>query len=361
MSPLCQPLRLESTDLAGELDFMPWSAADPSYSPNVYVDEAPYEYFPMLSPHPASRGLPGDSNSSEGQESASLPSIDYFPGREFLPPGTWTGATDSDTGTRELFCPAPDTTAAGWAMDSPAFSNDGDLFKSHLVSFGGPIADSASPPPMKRARPSAADDVSVSSSTLLSSSLAQATTMPKLRSSKRSSSSPSSTGAGAGAGTGTNGHHHKAQLRTASRRPKSQRKASVASSLSPSIDDAEEAEMMLLTPEERRARHNHNVVEKQYRNRLNVQFERLLAALPTAADQRADADALYDMDGRAPESCAVVDEKRLSKAEVLDMATRRIKALEKERRHLQQERAELLQNVELITNSIGQSRIGRSG
>ncbi|KAK3687567.1 hypothetical protein B0T22DRAFT_132266 [Podospora appendiculata] len=177
--------------------------------------------------------------------------------------------------------------------------------------------------------------------------------MPKLRSSKRSSSSPSSAGGG--------GHQHKAQLRTASRRPKSQHKASVASSLSPSVDDAEEAEMLLLTPEERRARHNHNVVEKQYRNRLNVQFERLLAALPTAAEQKADGDGPYDMDGRARDSCAMVDEKRLSKAEVLDMATRRIKALEKGRRHLQQERAELLQNVDLISNSIGQNWLGRAG
>ncbi|KAK3687568.1 hypothetical protein B0T22DRAFT_132184 [Podospora appendiculata] len=168
---LCQPLRLESTDLAGELDFMTWPAADPSYSPHVYVDEAPYEYFPMLSPHLASGGPLGDPNSSEEQESASLPSIDYFPGREFLPPSVWTGATDSDPGSRELFCPLPDTTPTGWGMDSPAFSNDRDLFKTPLVPFGRPIPDSASPPPMKKAKPGMADDVSVSPYPLLSSSL----------------------------------------------------------------------------------------------------------------------------------------------------------------------------------------------
>jgi hypothetical protein len=67
------------------------------------------------------------------------------------------------------------------------------------------------------------------------------------------------------------------------------------------------------------ARTNHNQVEKQYRNRLNGQFETLLEALP-----REDVGESGSEDG-----------KRISKAEVLVLAKKYIARLEKEKRELQ--------------------------
>ncbi|KAK5657843.1 hypothetical protein OQA88_2916 [Cercophora sp. LCS_1] len=124
-----------------------------------------------------------------------------------------------------------------------------------------------------------------------------------------------------------------AKLRTASRKPRKSDKSSRSAS-SPSEGDAGEDNV---TPEELRARRNHNLVEKQYRNRLNAQFERLLAVLP--ADQRG---------GQGDSE----DSKRMSKAEVLDVATRRIKELEVERRRLLKERRDLLQNMEVMNGVV---------
>ncbi|KAK4196561.1 hypothetical protein QBC40DRAFT_287011 [Triangularia verruculosa] len=142
---------------------------------------------------------------------------------------------------------------------------------------------------------------------------------------------------------------HNIQLRTASRKA---RKGSMAPTTplspaenvdnpqSPSDDDD-------LTPEERRARRNHNLVEKQYRNRLNAQFERLLAVLPLEQ---------YKGGYLGQGSCDgfTTDEKRMSKAEVLDLATRRIKALEMERERLHKERKELLRNMDLMAGAVAQ-------
>ncbi|KAL1863960.1 hypothetical protein VTK73DRAFT_6280 [Phialemonium thermophilum] len=120
------------------------------------------------------------------------------------------------------------------------------------------------------------------------------------------------------------GGTNRAHLRTASRRPKGTPPGS------PNQDPGDED----LTPEERRARHSHNMVEKQYRNRLNQQFESLLAVLPAESQgSRGGGEG---------------DERRLSKAEVLDMARQRITTLEEERRTLQLEREELLENVGLM-------------
>jgi len=113
---------------------------------------------------------------------------------------------------------------------------------------------------------------------------------------------------------------------------------------------------------ELRARRSHNVVEKQYRNRLNAQFERLLCALPpnqrpgrmlqngtpAGGDQgrcrkRSSSD---EGDGE------LAEEKRLSKAEVLDLATRRIKELEVERRRLLWERKGLLQDLDVMNGAV---------
>jgi hypothetical protein len=91
------------------------------------------------------------------------------------------------------------------------------------------------------------------------------------------------------------------------------------------------------TTDELRARASHNAVEKQYRNRLNTQFERLLSVLP---DPQADDD--NDDDG---------DDRPLSKAEVLDRARRRIKSLESECELLKQQRSELLVDVGLFRDA----------
>lgn len=98
-----------------------------------------------------------------------------------------------------------------------------------------------------------------------------------------------------------------------------------------------------LTAEELRSRQCHNLVEKQYRIRLNAQFERLLAALPAGSqDQRPEPRPDGSDDG------AVVD-KRLSKGEVLDAAIQRIKELEASNSTLVEERERFtaLEAVEL--------------
>ncbi|CAI4211931.1 unnamed protein product [Parascedosporium putredinis] len=99
------------------------------------------------------------------------------------------------------------------------------------------------------------------------------------------------------------------QLRTASRAPKRY-------SQSTARKPAE-------TAEEVKARAAHNQVEQQYRKRLNAQFERLLAG----------------------GGCRMGMEKRISKAEVLDLARRRIKLLERERASLERQKDELLGSV----------------
>jgi len=74
------------------------------------------------------------------------------------------------------------------------------------------------------------------------------------------------------------------------------------------------------------ARTNHNQVEKQYRNRLNGQFETLLETLPHDPDMGGD--------------------KRVSKAEVLILAKKHIQKLEMERRELEEVNVELEGRVE---------------
>ncbi|RYP66493.1 hypothetical protein DL771_007753 [Monosporascus sp. 5C6A] len=117
-------------------------------------------------------------------------------------------------------------------------------------------------------------------------------------------------------------------------------------------------------PEEQQlgaARHNHNVVEQHYRNRLNHEFDQLLAVLQTETQQRREEQEKDGEEGERDDdedgySFYYTDmprhggqggeDKRVSKAEVLRIATRRIKLLERERRRLRLERRELLQNME---------------
>ena len=97
-----------------------------------------------------------------------------------------------------------------------------------------------------------------------------------------------------------------------------------------------------LTSEERRARQNHNIVEKQYRNRLNMQFNRLLSILP--ANQVDGPDAV----GRPVE----FDDRRMSKAEVLELARRRIHDLEMEIQELYIESDNLRNNVQTLNMAL---------
>jgi len=98
-----------------------------------------------------------------------------------------------------------------------------------------------------------------------------------------------------------------AQLRTAARR-------SGAQASSPASDS---------DPELLSRRRNHNGIEKRYRNRLNQQFERLLAVLP-AECRKAALNPQDAAEGSASDG----EDRRLSKAEVLDMARQRICDLE---------------------------------
>ncbi|KAK2026525.1 hypothetical protein LX32DRAFT_665268 [Colletotrichum zoysiae] len=106
------------------------------------------------------------------------------------------------------------------------------------------------------------------------------------------------------------------------------------------------------TPEERRTRATHNLVEKQYRNRLNAQFEGLLHALPEQV--RGGAGDESDPSQQADQ------ERRVSKAEVLGMARRHIKNLEQEREVLHRERGELLRNLETLEREAAMGRRGGS-
>lgn len=106
------------------------------------------------------------------------------------------------------------------------------------------------------------------------------------------------------------------QLRTASRAPKKR-----------SAINHRPAE----SSEEVKARAAHNQVEQQYRKRLNAYFEKLLAVLPEGED----------------------GERRLSKAEVLDLARRRIRVLEKETGQLEKERRELRGRICGLERQIG--------
>ncbi|KAH7131547.1 hypothetical protein B0J13DRAFT_562810 [Dactylonectria estremocensis] len=106
------------------------------------------------------------------------------------------------------------------------------------------------------------------------------------------------------------------QLRTASRAPKKK----------PNILPQRPTE----TVEDVKARAAHNQVEQQYRKRLNLHFERLLSVLPAPGSSVVGGGR---RDG--------IGDRRVSKAEVLDLATERIQLLEREMGRLQRERREL--------------------
>jgi hypothetical protein len=88
-----------------------------------------------------------------------------------------------------------------------------------------------------------------------------------------------------------------------------------------------------LTPGRLRARIKHKRVERQYRNRLSAQFERLLSVLPAdrfynsydgdAADARESGE-----ESRSAALSAAMDRKTVTRAEVLDVAARLIEEMQ---------------------------------
>ncbi|KAL2267187.1 hypothetical protein VTJ83DRAFT_4464 [Remersonia thermophila] len=139
-------------------------------------------------------------------------------------------------------------------------------------------------------------------------------------------------------------------------------------------DDGRRLDNDGLTPEARRARHNHNRVEKHYRRRLNVQFARLLDVLmlpvpPARAPSIESAttvkrgragggNGLGGVDAGGARGGDGFDEKRISKAEVLELAARRIRELEKDKEALVRERKELVRNLEVLMMA---GTVGRGG
>jgi len=91
--------------------------------------------------------------------------------------------------------------------------------------------------------------------------------------------------------------------------------------------------------EERKSRETHNNVEKQYRNRLNAHFESLLSALPERMQSGEGGEGVDGLDA---------GDRRVSKAEVLEMARKHIKSLERECAALEGERDELRDNMEKL-------------
>ncbi|KAF4446055.1 hypothetical protein F53441_10279 [Fusarium austroafricanum] len=109
------------------------------------------------------------------------------------------------------------------------------------------------------------------------------------------------------------------------------------------------------TPEDRRTRASHNLVEKQYRNRLNAQFESLLNALPEQA-RHGDSGSGNGNGNEDNESDHANDpDKRVSKGEVLEMARKHIQALERERNQLELENLELQGNLRRLKESNSES------
>jgi hypothetical protein len=107
---------------------------------------------------------------------------------------------------------------------------------------------------------------------------------------------------------------------------RSGRKASSSSKDDPVYNDGSQA-----------SRNNHNLVEKQYRNRLNSQFETLLSTLPP--------DVVAAEAGR---TSTYGGEKRVSKGEVLILAKNYIETLEKTRDELENSNSMLRQNVQQL-------------
>jgi len=95
-----------------------------------------------------------------------------------------------------------------------------------------------------------------------------------------------------------------------------------------------------------KSRSNHNQVEKQYRNRLNSQFELLLSTLPKEELPSSSSSNCPEMSRGDEYGEGETDAmRRVSKAEVLVLAERHIKRLERESQELEEDNADLKARV----------------
>ncbi|EWZ78206.1 hypothetical protein FOCG_17342 [Fusarium oxysporum f. sp. radicis-lycopersici 26381] len=108
------------------------------------------------------------------------------------------------------------------------------------------------------------------------------------------------------------------------------------------------------TPKERRTRASHNLVEKQYRNRLNAQFESLLSVLPE------QLRAVNNGNGDTDDSEGNDADRRVSKGEVLEMARKHIQLLEQERAELERKNLELRGNLRWLKGSASDGTVSSS-
>ncbi|KAK4228601.1 hypothetical protein QBC38DRAFT_151404 [Podospora fimiseda] len=284
---------------------VPWCPTNQAYPPSPYLDETSSEYFPRPSyPDYPNLNWPATGNlSTISSLSAPHGLLDSGPGGSLVSPiSLWPNEIDCK---HEVFSP----------IGEPGFGNN-QMMASPPASVESPPNSSAYPQKGRKAT--------------------------KL---------------------GRIAKQHNVQLRTASRKS---RKTSSTSSKpisppsptdsqgtsaaqpSPPADDDDEDD---LTPEERRARRNHNLVEKQYRNRLNAQFERLLAVLPLDHYRGSSEHGEHGCNTLAS---SILDEKRMSKAEVLDLAVRRIRMLEAEKERMQRDRSEMIRRIDLMSGVVQQ-------
>jgi hypothetical protein len=89
-------------------------------------------------------------------------------------------------------------------------------------------------------------------------------------------------------------------------------------------------------------RASHNFVEKQYRNRLNDQFNTLLSSIPNEVIKQEITGYIRE-DG---------PERRVSKAEVLVLAKKHIETLERERQFLEEEREGLKGTIKRLKGAL---------
>ncbi|KAH9906142.1 hypothetical protein F4778DRAFT_801427 [Xylariomycetidae sp. FL2044] len=115
------------------------------------------------------------------------------------------------------------------------------------------------------------------------------------------------------------------------------------------------------TAEERKSRETHNNVEKQYRNRLNAHFESLLSALPEDMQSGEGNEGGEGGGGGGGGGGGDPADRRVSKAEVLDMARRHINTLERECAKLEDERDELRESMEKLQWLFGRCEGGGDG
>jgi hypothetical protein len=108
------------------------------------------------------------------------------------------------------------------------------------------------------------------------------------------------------------------------------------------IDYADKSESPI-SENSKGARTSHNLVEKQYRTRLNGQFSTLLGCLP-AEVVGSEADGFGRTDGGG-------SERRVSKAEVLVLAKKHIEDLERDKSRLEQQRQALLEDVQRLKSA----------